>query len=115
MIEKELRRCFDQCGPTAEQRERMMEEVERRGGKKQGSSRRHWGRMAAAAAAAVCLLGTTAFAAKVTGLDRRLLEFLGAGERAEALIAGAQTVDKTVKNAGSALTVREVLGDGNNL
>ncbi len=68
-----------------------------------------------AAAVAACLLATTALAAKVTGLDRRLLEFLGAGEQTEALIAGAQTVDKTVKNAGSSLTVREVLGDGNNL
>ncbi len=69
-----------------------------------------------AAAAAACLMVTTVFAARITGLDRRLLEFLGAGERqAEALIAGAQAVDKTAKDAGSSLTVREVLGDGNNL
>ncbi len=68
-----------------------------------------------AAAVAACLLATTALAAKVTGLDRRLLEFLGAGEQAETLIAGAQVVDKTVKNAGSSLTVREVLGDRDNM
>ena len=68
-----------------------------------------------AAAVAACLMATTAFAARVTGLDRRLLELLGAGERAEALIAGAQVVDKTVRNAGSSLTVREVLGDRNNM
>ncbi len=71
--------------------------------------------MLIAAAVAACLMATTAFAAKVAGLDRRLLEFLGAGERAEALIAGAQVVDKTVKNAGSSLTVREVLGDRDNM
>ena len=70
-----------------------------------------------AAAVAACLLVTTAFAAKVTGLDWRLLDFLGAGEQeqAEALIAGAQVVDKTVRDAGSSLTVREVLGDRNNM
>jgi len=74
-----------------------------------------WGRMAVAAALSVCLLGTTAYAAQVTGLDRRLLELLGAGEQAEALIAGGQVVDKTVKNKGSSLTVREVVGSGDNL
>ncbi len=69
-----------------------------------------------AAAVAACLMVTTAFAARITGLDRRLLEFLGAGEQqAETLIAGAQAVDKTVENAGSSLTVREVLGDRDNL
>jgi len=93
----------------------MMEEMERRSRKKRGPARLHWGRMAVAAAVAVCLLGTTAFAAKVTGLDRRLLELLGAGEQTEALMAGAQVVDKSVKNEGSTLTVREVLGDGNNM
>ena len=68
-----------------------------------------------AAAMVVCLLTTTAFAAKMMGLDWRLLDLLGAGEQAEALIAGAQVVDKTVKDAGSSLTVREVLGDQNNM
>lgn len=68
-----------------------------------------------AAAMAVCLLATTAFAVKVMGLDWRLLELLGAGEQAETLIAGAQVVDKTVWDAGSSLTVREVLGDRNNI
>ncbi len=68
-----------------------------------------------AAAVAACLMVTTTFASRVMGLDRRLLKFLGAGERAEALIAGAQVVDKTLKNAGSSLTVREVLGDRNNM
>jgi len=93
----------------------MMEEMERNGEKKRTPARRGWGRMAAAAAVAACLLATTAFAAKAAGLDRRLLEFLGAGEQTEALMAGAQVVDKSVKNAGSTLTVREVLGDGNNM
>ena len=70
-----------------------------------------------AAAVAACLLVTTAFSAKVTGLDRLLLEFLGTGEQEQAkvLIAGAQVVDKTARSAGSSLTVREVLGDRNNL
>ncbi len=69
-----------------------------------------------AAAVAACLMVTTAFAARITGLDRRLLELLGAGEQqAEALIAGAQAVDKTATDAGSSLTVREVLGDRDNL
>lgn len=69
-----------------------------------------------AAAVAACLLTTTALAARMTGLDRRLLEFLGAREQeqVEALIARAQVVDKTVRDAGSSLTVREVLGDQNN-
>ena len=61
------------------------------------------------------MLTTTAFAAKVMGLDWRLLDFLGAGEQAETIIAGAQVVNKTVRNADSSLTVREVLGDRNNM
>lgn len=68
---------------------------------------------AIAAAAVLCV---SALAAS-TGLDIRLLEFLGVttAEEAEPLIAGAQVVNKTVKNAGSTLTVREVLGDQDNL
>ncbi len=110
----QLRRCFELCGPNGEQRERILRSLEmhREAGRK--TARPRW-RRAAAAAIAACLLATTAFAAKMAGLDQRLLELVGAGEQAEALMAGAQTVDKTVKNAGSSLTVREVLGDGNNL
>lgn len=115
MNENQLRSCFEQCGPTKKQKERMMEEMEKHGEKKREAYQLRWSGMAAAAAVAACLLATTAFAAKAAGLDRRLLEFLGAGEQAEALIAGAQVVDKSVKDAGSTLTVREVLGDGNNL
>lgn len=71
--------------------------------------------VATIAVAAVVLCGSAL--AVSTGLDQRFLEFLGAttAEQAEPLIAGAQVVNKTVKNAGSALTVREVLGDQDNL
>lgn len=70
----------------------------------------------AAIAVAVAVLCGSALAGS-TGLDKRLFELLGATtpEQAEPLIAGAQVVDKTVKNAGSTLTVREVLGDQDNL
>jgi len=115
MNENQLRGCFERCGPTTEQKKRMLESMEARGEIKRAAERRRWGRLAAVALAAACLLGTTALAARVSGLDRRLLELLGAGEQAQALIAGVQAVDKTVTDAGSTLTVREVLGDGNNL
>lgn len=77
--------------------------------------RRFSPRLAAAVAVAAVLCGSTL--AVSTGLDQRLLEFLGAttAEQAETLIAGAQAVNQTVKNAGSTLTVREVLGDRDNL
>lgn len=68
---------------------------------------------AIAAAAVLCVSATAAF----TGLDGRLLEFLGVQttEQAQALIAGAQVVNQTAADAGSTLTVREVLGDQDNL
>ncbi len=115
MIRDQLINCFDQCGPDGAQKERMWRNMKNRTEQKRGRTLPRWSRMAVAAALSVCLLGTTAYAAQVTGLDRRLLELLGAGEQAEALIAGAQVVDKTVKSKGSALTVREVVGSGENL
>lgn len=71
--------------------------------------------VAAIVAAAAVLCGSVLAAS--AGLDQRFLEFLGAttAEQAEPLTAGAQVVNKTVKDAGSALTVREVLGDQDNL
>lgn len=82
-----------------------------------GTKKRRFSRRAVAAIAvtAAVLCGSALAVSK--GLDRRLLEFLGAAtvERAEPLTAGAQAVNKTVKDAGSTLTVREVLGDRDNL
>ena len=66
-----------------------------------------------AAAAMLCVFAMAAS----TVLDGRLLEFLGVttAEQAESLIAGAQVVNQTVEDAGSTLTLREVLGDQDNL
>lgn len=71
---------------------------------------------AVGAIAAAAILCGSALAVS-TGLDGRLLEFLGVRtvEQAEPLIAGAQVVNQTVKDAGSTLTIREVLGDQDNL
>lgn len=68
------------------------------------------------AIAAAAMLCVSAIAAS-TGLDGRLLEFLGVTttEQAESLIAGAQVVNRTVEDTGSTLTIREVLGDQDNL
>ena len=71
---------------------------------------------AVGAIAAAAILCCSALAVS-TGLDGRLLEFLGVTtvEQAEPLIAGAQVVNQTVKDSGSTLTIREVLGDQDNL
>lgn len=81
----------------------------------QTKKRRFLPKAVGAIAAAAILCGSAL--AVSTGLDGRLLEFLGVttAEQAEPLIAGAQVVNRTVKNAGSTLTVREVLGDKDNL
>lgn len=77
--------------------------------------RRFLPKVAGAVAAAAILCGSAL--AVSAGLDGRLLEFLGVTtvEQAEPLIAGAQVVNRTVKDAGSTLTIREVLGDQDNL
>lgn len=71
---------------------------------------------AVGAIAAAAMLCVSAMAAS-TGLGGRLLEFLGVttAEQAESLIAGAQVVNRTVEDTGSTLTIREVLGDQDNL
>lgn len=122
----ELYRVFDQVGLDPDRQEELLEHllaeekreeihtVENRN--RTGTKRRHFSpRMAVAAMVAAVLCGSAL--AVSAGLDQRLLEFLGVttAEQAETLITGAQAVNKTVKNAGSTLTVREVLGDRDNL
>lgn len=122
----ELYRVFDQVGLDPDRQEELLEHllaeekreeihtVENRN--RTGTKRRHFSpRMAVAVVVAAVLCGSAL--AVSAGLDQRLLEFLGVttAEQAETLITGAQAVNKTVKNAGSTLTVREVLGDQNNL
>lgn len=123
----DLRRVFDRVGLDPDRQEELLEhllaEEERteihmmkNSNRNRIRRRRFSPRAAAAAVVAAAVLCGSALAVSA-GLDRRLLEFLGAttAEQAEPLIAGAQTVNKTVKNAGSTLTVREVLGDRDNL
>lgn len=127
MRSEDLRRVFDQVRLDFNRQEKLLEELlaekermdihitknaDTAGTKKRRASPQA---VAAIAVAAAVLCGSVL--AVSTGLDQRFLKFLGAttAEQAEPLIAGAQVVNKTVKDAGSALTVREVLGDQDNL
>ena len=127
MRSDDLRRVFDQVRLDPDRQEKLLEELlaeEERMDihimeNDKTTKIKRWRvtpRAVAAIAVAAAILCGAALAVS-TGLDQRFLEFLGAttAEQAEPLIAGAQVVNKTVKDAGSALTVREVLGDRDNL
>lgn len=126
MRSDDLRRVFDRVRLDPDRQEELLEEllaeeegkeIHIMGNDRAKAKRRRFSPRAAAAAAVAAALLCGSVLAVSAGLDRRLLEFLGAttAEQAEPLIAGAQAVNKTVKNAGSTLTVREVLGDRDNL
>lgn len=109
MDERDVYRVFDQTRPSQEQKEAMLDrllEPERKVAPMKKLKKLTLVGIAAALMVVICA------AAVVTGIDQRLIDFLGGGERAQELLApGAQPVDVTVENNGAALHVTQALLD----
>lgn len=105
----DLNRMFDRLTPTPEQEEeglRRLLQTERK-----GYSVKTLRRLIAAGIAAALMVITCA-AAVVTGIDQRLLDFMGWGEQAQELLApGAMPVDVTAEDNGAVLHISQVLRD----
>ena len=105
----ELKRAFDQFSPTQEQREAMRRRLltEERG----RNPVKRWKKFTAVCLAAALLLMACAFAA-VSGLDQRLLHYLGVNAEEEPLISPmAIPLNLTVEDNGCTLEVKQVLAD----
>lgn len=112
MVYEDLKRVLDQVKPAPDREEAMLsallaeERTETR-----MKTRNKLPRFTALAAAATLLAATYAFAA-VTGLDQRILDHLGGTPETEPLLTpAAVAVDKTIKDQGSTLHVRQVVAD----
>lgn len=105
----ELNRMFDRLAPTAEQEQAVLDRLLQTERKVYPMKKlKKW---AAAGIAAVLVLVTCA-AAVATGIDQRLLDFMGWGQHAQELLApGAISVDVTTEDNGAALHVSQVLMD----
>ncbi len=109
---KELHRILDQVTPSRDREEAMLRRLlqEERTANNMKTGRRA-PKVAAAGLAAAMVLTTCAFAV-VTGLDRRLLSYFGAGpEQEELLSSAAMVVDKELTDQGTTLHVRQVVAD----
>ena len=105
----ELNRAFDQFSPTPEQREAMGRRLLTE--ERKVRPMRKLKKLSVALVAAALLLMTCAFAV-VSGLDQRLLNYLGADEGADALLSqSAQSLNIQVSDQGAALQVHQVLRD----
>lgn len=109
MKPNDLNRVFEQLAPTREQEEiglnRLLHE------ERKGHPMKKLKKMTAIGIAAVLMLVTCA-AAVMTGIDQRLIDFLGGGQQAQELLApGAQSVDVTVEDNGASFHVTQVLMD----
>lgn len=105
----ELNRMFDHLAPTPEQEEeglRRLLQTERK-----VTPMRKLKKLTVAGIAAALLLISCA-AAVVTGIDQRLMDFMGWGEQAQELLApGAVAVDVTAEDNGATLHISQVLMD----
>lgn len=112
MAYEELKRVLDQVQPAPGREEAMLTALlgeERAENPKK--TRNKLPRLAAVGVAAAVLLTTCAFAA-LTGLDRRILDYFGGTPETEPLLTpAAVAVDKTIKDQGSTLHVRQVVAD----
>ncbi len=106
----ELRRIFDQVELSPEREDALLTRL-LTGERRPRMKGKKLSKLAAAAAAAAVLV-TCAFAAVATGLDRRVVNYFGAGEEQEALLSTAAVpVDIEVEDSGSTLQVRQVIAD----
>lgn len=109
MTPNDLNRVFEQLAPTLEQEQNGLNRLLHE--ERKGHPMKKLKKMTAVAIAAVLMLVTCA-AAVMTGIDQRLIDFLGGGQQAQELMApGAQPVDVTVEDNGASFHVTQVLMD----
>ena len=105
----ELNRMFEGLAPTAEQEEeglRRLLQTERK-----VTPMKKLKKLTVAGIAAALMVISCA-AAAVTGIDQRLMDFMGWGEQAQELLApGAVSLDITVEDNGSTLHITQMLMD----
>ena len=105
----ELKQAFDQFSPTQEQREAMRRRLLTEERKVRPMKKLK--KIPVLAAAAALLLMTCAFAV-VSGLDQRLLHYLGAGAEEEPLLSPmAVPLDIAAEDSGGTLEAKQVLAD----
>lgn len=108
MEPRELSRMFDALAPTPEQEQAILDRLLQT--ERKGRPMKNWKKITVIGVAAALLLMTCA--AAVVALDRRLLDYFGAGqEQAELLAPGAVTADVTVEDNGAVFRVTQVLRD----
>lgn len=109
MDRQELNRMFDRLAPTPEQEQTGLDRLLQK--ERKGYPVRRLKKWAVAAIAAVVVLVTCA-AAVVTGIDQRLLDFMGWGSQTQELLAsGALSVDISAEDNGATLHITQVLQD----
>lgn len=109
MTPNDLNRVFEQLAPALEQEQNGLNRLLHE--ERKGHPMKKLKKMTAVAIAAILMLVTCA-AAVMTGIDQRLIDFLGGGQHAQELLApGAQPVDVTVEDNGASLHVTQVLMD----
>ena len=104
-----LNRVLDQVKPTPEQEQAMLDRLltDQKGCKPVSRIKK----MTAVLVAAALLLMACAFTV-ATGLDQRIIDFLGAGgEKEELLSSEAVEVNETVSDNGAKMTVKQILVD----
>ena len=105
----EIKRVFDQVKPTPKQEQAMLDRLFR--AQKEVKPMSRMKKMTTVLAAAALLLMACAFTV-TTGLDKRIMDFLGAGgEKEELLSSEAVEVNETVSNNGAEMTVKQILVD----
>lgn len=109
MTPNDLNRVFEQLAPTLEQEQNGLNRLLYE--ERKDHPMKKLKKMTAVGIAAILMLVTCA-AAVMTGIDQRLIDFLGGGQQAQELLAsGAQPVDVTVEDNGASLHVTQVLMD----
>ena len=108
-MNEKFNRVFEQVKPSPEQKEVMLSRLLEPERKVKPMKKLKKLTVVGIAAA---LMVITCAAAMVTGIDQRLMNFMGWGEQAQELLApGAVTVDVTAEDNGSTLHITQVLMD----
>lgn len=108
MDQRKLNQMFELLAPTPEQTQNGLNRLLH---ERMDHPMKKLKKMTAISIAAALMLVTCA-AAVMTGIDQRLIDFLGGGEQAQELLAsGAQPVDVTSEDNGASLHVTQVLMD----
>lgn len=113
MNEERVRRVFDQIKLPPEQRQAMLDRLLQTQREERTMKRM---KKLIVVGIAAALMVTACAAAVVTGLDRRLADYFGAGpEQVELLAPGAVRVDVTAEDNGAVLHISQLLMDRYNI